>query len=75
MKRINSFLFVALVSLLFVSCNDDEGYSLGDVWRSMAIVENPDDESSFFFTLDNGKQMWTVSTSNPQYKPKDRQRI
>ena len=75
MKRINSFLFVALVSLLFVSCNDDEGYSLNDVWRSLATVENPDDESHFFFTLDNGTRMWTAATSNPQYKPKDGQRI
>ena len=75
MNTIHRFLFVVLMSLLFVSCNDDEGYSLGDVWRSMATVENPDDESYFFFTLDNGKRMWTAATSNPQYKPKDGQRI
>ena len=75
MKMINKFLFVAVMSLLFISCNDDEGYSLNDVWRSIATVENPDDEAHFFFTLDNGKRMWTVATSNPQYKPKDGQRI
>ena len=75
MKTINRFLLVILVSLLFISCNDNEGYSLNDVWRSIATIENPDDESYFFFTLDNGKRMWTATTSNPQYRPKDGQRI
>ena len=77
MKTISKFLFfIALVSLSLSSCKkDDDGYSLNDVWRSIATVENSENESLFFFTSDNGRRMWTAATLIPQYKPKDGQRI
>ena len=62
-------------SLLFISCNNDNGYSLNNVWRSIATVENPDNSAYFYFTLDNGDRMRTIVTTNPQYKPDDGQRL
>ena len=77
MKTISRFLFfIALVSLSLSSCKkDNDGYSLNDVWRSIATVENTENESLFFFTSDNGRRMWTASSLISQYKPKDGQRI
>ena len=71
MKRVFVLIFVPL---FFASC-EKSGYSLGDIWVSIATVENPDNSSAFFFRLDNDERMWTAATSLPHYRPKDGQRI
>jgi hypothetical protein len=75
MKTKNLFLILVLASVLVSSCKDDDGYSLGKFWVDIATVENPNEESYFMFTLDNGDRMWTAATGIPGYHPKDGQRI
>jgi len=69
------FLLVAPALLLAGGCNDDDGYSLGDLWRSIATVENPNQENYFFFRTDGGTRMWTAANDLRNYHPKDGQRI
>lgn len=74
MKKYVLFISFALAGLVLAGCNDD-GYSLGDVWVSMATVENPDQELYFYFTTDGGERMWAGATTSNTYRPKDGQRI
>ena len=69
------FLLVAPALLLIGGCNDDDDYSLGDLWRSIATVENPNQENYFFFRTDGGLRMWTGANDLRNYYPKDGQRI
>ena len=75
--KTNRNLLILMIPALFLitSCNKDDGYSLGKTWRGIATVENPDNESYFFFLLDNGTRMWTAATTNSYYRPADGQRI
>ena len=76
MKTINRYLLLAMLApLFFISCKGDDGYSLGDIRRSIATIENPENGSFFFLILDNGDRIWAAATSNNQYKPKDGQRV
>ncbi len=53
-------VFVILVGfLLFTTgCNDDEGYSLGDVWIGFGVVENTD---NYKIVLDEGGILYPVA--------------
>lgn len=66
-----NLLLLMLLFLSFTSC-DDDGYSLGDLYVSLATVE-PLSENSYYLVLDNGKTMWDA-TGFP-YKPKSDQRV
>lgn len=72
MKKYVLFL---LLPLFLFSCNDDEGYSLGDFWISLATVENPERSGYFTLHLDNGDVLWIVATEYPNYRPETGQRI
>lgn len=74
MKRVIIVLLVT-VSLLFTGClNDDDGYSMGDIWIGFGIVE---DEQSFRIKLDGGEILIPVAFSDymssaPMLKTGDR---
>lgn len=68
-------LLLAAPALLAVGGCDDDGYSLGDMWRSIATVENPDRENYFFFQTDGGTRLWTAANDLWGYHPADGQRI
>lgn len=57
MKKI---VFGILVGFLFIftGCNDDEGYSLGDMWLGFGIVENTD---NYKIVLDDGDILYPVA--------------
>lgn len=63
MKRV-IFALLVTVSFLFAGClNDDDGYSLGDIWIGFGIVE---DEQSFKIRLDGGQIL--IPVSFPDYR-------
>lgn len=74
MKRV-IFALLVTVSLLFTGClNDDDGYSMGDIWIGFGIVE---DEQSFRIKLDDGDVLIPVAfsdymTSKSEVKTGDR---
>jgi hypothetical protein len=74
MKRV-IFALLVTVSLLFTGClNDDDGYSMGDIWIGFGIVE---DEQSFRIKLDDGDILIPVAfsdylTSKSEVKTGDR---
>ncbi|MBP1675699.1 MAG: hypothetical protein H6Q20_258 [Bacteroidetes bacterium] len=72
MKRL---FFILLIAPFLWSCNDDDGYSLDDVWVDIATVENPDGLNTFYLTLDDTTRLWTAATALPGFKPSDGQRI
>lgn len=75
MKKIY-FFFTASAFLLLIyafSCNDSEGYSLGDFRVSIATVHTTS-PNSFFVQLDNGKKLFPAA-SDVRYFPKDEQRV
>lgn len=57
MKKI---VFGILVGLMFAfaSCNDDEGYSLGNVWVGFGVLEDAD---SYKIVLDDGEVLYAVA--------------
>lgn len=64
-----------MIALFLNSCNlDNNGYSLGDVWYSLATVNPLDNGRIYSLTLDDGKTLWPAATRAPYYKPKANQR-
>ncbi len=76
MKRI-FFFFMAVVLLGFFSCNDDEElYSLGDVWLSMGFINVPDTSAhAFYIVTDNSDTLLPLANNVPYYETKDQQRV
>ena len=68
------FLIVALLPL-FVSCEDQNDNGLNNYQIDIATVQNPYNETSFFFKLDNKKLMWVDESAFSGFIPKDGQRI
>ncbi|MCY1718874.1 NigD-like protein [Prolixibacteraceae bacterium Z1-6] len=60
----NGFI-IALISLFLMSCNDDDGYSLGKYWITTGTVNLTDDY--FYVTTDSGDDLWP-SASNVSSK-------
>jgi hypothetical protein len=51
-----------ILSILVISCsNDDDGYSLDNVWVSFGIVDNSQD--SYSIKLDNGDYIYPLATN------------
>lgn len=77
MKTLRAFLLVigiALVSLTLPSClDDDDSYSLGDIWIAVATVV-PEGNNVYYLRLDNGDKLWPAATNYPNYQPKPNQR-
>lgn len=63
MKKLKLVLLtvgIFCTSLLFHSCLDDDGYSLGKFWVAVATVESLDDYSHYF-RLDDGTTLWPAN--------------
>lgn len=76
MKKIKfiSIVIWGIFSLLaFLSCDDDDSYSLGDYWISRATI-NPLGNNAYSLLLDNGENLWIASNQVPHYVPKENQR-
>ncbi|MDR1645091.1 MAG: NigD-like protein [Tannerellaceae bacterium] len=66
---------LTLITLAFNSClNDDNGYSLGDIWMSVATAR-PLGDDSFYLTLDDSTTLWPASPLNIYYQPDRPQRV
>ena len=63
MKKI---VFGILIGFLFVfaGCNNDDGYSLNDVWIGFGVVENTD---NYKIVLDDGEVLYAVAFGGYDY--------
>ena len=68
-------ILAAVLPFLFMACNDDDAYSLDKFWQSIATVENPENNSAYFFMCDDSVRMWTAAPMGMTYRPKSGQRI
>lgn len=60
-------------TLLFNSCLDDDGYSLGNYWVDVVTIV-PISETTYYLRMDDGTTLWPAATNVPYYKPKENQR-
>lgn len=76
MKKLNLLLlaFLAVMGVTFQSCDDDDGYSLGDVAVDWATV-NVKGTHVYDFTGDRWGQIWPATTDYFWYSPIDGQRV
>ena len=63
---------VIFLLLALISCNNKDGYSLGEFQVSMGTIKM-ESETSYSILLDNGKKLWPAATDH-RYKAKDNQR-
>lgn len=74
MKKQTLFIFLMMGILISsISCDDNNGYSLGDFRINIATVE-VENEGVFSLTLDDGTTLWPAATAI-HYLPKDGQRV
>ncbi|MBN1924868.1 MAG: NigD-like N-terminal domain-containing protein [Prolixibacteraceae bacterium] len=76
MNRI--YLLLAFVMVIgFYACdNNDEYYSLGDIWLSMGFINVPDSgNNSFFIVADNGDTLLPLANDVPYFEIEDQQRV
>jgi hypothetical protein len=76
-KYIGTISFLTLsvfFSLGFLSCNEDDGYSLDKYWRSMATV-NKTGDNIYDFTLDSGEKLWVAAPVGLNLKPEYKRAI
>lgn len=74
--RYSLILVISLIAIFtFNSCNNDDGYSLGNYRLDIATV-NPIDSAAgtFYLTLDNGSTLLPVA-SDSYYKPQFNKRV
>ena len=79
MKTLKIFFICAgalLSALTFNSCDmdDDDLYSLDDVWLSIATAR-PLSEDAFYFTLDDSTTLWPAAPLHIYYQPDRPQRV
>lgn len=67
------FTFLICIGCCAFSCDDREGYSLGDFRIAIATVI-PEGENPYSLLLDNGQRLWPAAT-DVQYAPKYNQRV
>ena len=72
--EIKLFLITAILPL-FMACEDKSNNELVNYQVDIATIQNPHNETSFFFRLDNKKLMWVDESAFSGYTPKDGQRI
>lgn len=76
MKKMNWFLWtlLLLIAPTLQSCDDDEGYSIGDFswdWATVRTVGS----GSYFLEGDRWGTIWPAATAIPNFKPVDGERI
>ncbi|MBK3519430.1 NigD1/NigD2 family lipoprotein [Carboxylicivirga marina] len=73
MKKFKYGVFLILLGLLIFSCNDDDGYSVGDFWVTTGtIIETGD---YFYVVTDGGDALWPSATNVPPSKLEDGMRV
>jgi len=80
-KRV--FRFKVLFSILIMSCGlflfscqeEDDYYSLGEVWISMGFIDQPGNSDSYTILLDGGDTLVPVTNSSYSFNTKDSQRV
>jgi hypothetical protein len=74
MKKLRFGILLALTSVLFFSCSDDDdGYSLGDFWVTTGtIIETSD---YYYVVTDGGDALWPSATNVPPSKLEDGMRV
>lgn len=75
MKTLTKLVLIVALLPLFVSCEDYSNNDLNNYQIDIATVQNPYNETSFFFKLDNKKLMWVDESAFSGFIPKDGQRI
>lgn len=77
MKKVYGLLLMAVclsVLPLLQSCDDNDGYSLGDftppLWATVRTVDN-----TFYLDCDIWGTLWITNTNLPGYRPADGQRV
>jgi hypothetical protein len=65
---------LALASLTFNSCLDENGYSLSNMWVSIATAR-PISDNSFYLTLDDSTTLWPGAPLYINYQPEKPQRV
>jgi hypothetical protein len=53
---------------------DDDGYSLGDHWWSIATAR-PLSDNAFYLTLDDGTTLWPAAPTHIRFQPEHPQRV
>lgn len=75
MKKINLFWMAMLITTLALySCDDNDGYSIGDIgsdWATVHVISN----GSYSLTGDSWGTLWSAAASLPWYNPVDGQRV
>ncbi len=66
---------VVFATLLFQSCMDDEGYSLGEFQVNLATVETDGSNTSQYFRLDDGTTLWPAAGYYVGQNMEARQRV
>ncbi len=76
MKRVNWFLWAMLLTILppLQSCDDNDGYSIGDIGRDWATVRVLSGDT-YYLVGDNWGKLWPAATAHWNYKPLDGQRV
>ena len=76
MKRVK-LLWVAMLTLILPalqSCDDGDGYSLGDIARDWATVRVVGGDT-YALNADHWGSLWPAATAIPGYRPIDGQRV
>lgn len=71
-------LAVVLAGFVFASCNDDDGYSIGDFMIDFGVIQktgSTSDDNSFEILLDSGDKAIPLATDVPWFKTHDNQRV
>ncbi|MCG8578849.1 MAG: NigD-like protein [Bacteroidales bacterium] len=73
MKKLRFGILLALTSVLFFSCSDDDGYSLGDYWVTTGTVVQTTDY--YYVVTDGGDALWPSATNVPPSSLEDGMRV
>ena len=76
MKKLGFLLLAWLLAMIpfLQSCDDNDGYSLGDFavdWATVRVTEG----DTYSLKADNWGSLWPAATSIPGYRPIDGQRV
>lgn len=58
MKTFKFIILLFICIFIATSCNDDDGYSLGEFRVNMATVKELESADNFYLQLDNGSKLW-----------------
>ena len=66
---------MAIMAIGFSACNDNDGYSIGDIGISWATVHTLDDGKTFYLDSDNYGSLWLGGSRVPNFTPKNGERV